>query len=104
MNIPATMRALLQTSLQGPHGTFLDGPQPPYLAGFEAAGEVVAVGEGVTGTGLGTHVVGGCWTRPPPVSPAWSRSTIRRWSRCSASRTCWRFRIQSGNKPFIATI
>jgi NADPH2:quinone reductase len=94
MNIPATMRALRQTSLQGPqdtrvvtdapvpgpgrgevlirvaaagvnfadiskaHGTFLNGPQPPYLAGFEAAGEVVAVGEGVTGLRLGTHVVG----------------------------------------------
>ena len=40
------------------HGTFLGGPQPPYLAGFEAAGEVVATGEGVTGPGPGTHVVG----------------------------------------------
>ena len=73
MSIPATMRALQQTSLNGPqdlrlitdapvpvpgpgevlvrvaaagvnfgditqaHGTFLGGPQPPYLAGFEAA-------------------------------------------------------------------
>src|SRR5271154_7412875 len=27
------------------HGTFLGGPRPPYLAGFEAAGEIVAVGE-----------------------------------------------------------
>ena len=27
------------------YGTFLGGPQPPYLAGFEAAGEVVAAGE-----------------------------------------------------------
>ena len=26
------------------YGTFLGGPQPPYLAGFEAAGEVVARG------------------------------------------------------------
>ncbi|WP_433037955.1 zinc-binding dehydrogenase [Actinomycetospora sp. CA-053990] len=40
------------------HGTFADGPRPPYLAGFEAAGEVVARGEGVTGTDVGTHVVG----------------------------------------------
>src|SRR5260370_28722361 len=84
MSIPASMRALQQTSLNGPqdmrliadapvpspgqgevlirvtaagvnfadiskaHGTFLDGPRPPYLAGFEAAGEVVAVGEAVT--------------------------------------------------------
>jgi len=94
MSIPATMRALQQTSLNGPqdmrlitdapvpspgrgevlirvtaagvnfadiskaHGTFLDGPQPPYLAGFEAAGEIVAVGEAVTGPLPGTRVVG----------------------------------------------
>ncbi len=94
MSIPATMRALQQTSLKGPqdmrlitdapvpspgrgevlirvtaagvnfadiskaHGTFLDGPQPPYLAGFEAAGEIVAVGEAVTGPLPGTRVVG----------------------------------------------
>jgi hypothetical protein len=74
MSIPATMRALQQTSLEGPqhmrlitdapvpapgpgevlirvaaagvnfadtskaHGTFLGGPRPPYVAGFEAAG------------------------------------------------------------------
>jgi NADPH:quinone reductase len=94
MSIPATMRALQQTSLNGPrdtrlitdapvpnpgqgevlirvvaagvnfadlsraHGTFLGGPQPPYLAGFEAAGEVVAMGEGVTGPRPGTRVIG----------------------------------------------
>src|SRR4029453_7623625 len=94
MSIPATMRALQQTSLSGPqdmrlitdgpvpspgdgevlirvtaagvnfadiskaHGTFLDGPRPPYLAGFEAAGEIVAVGEAVTGLQLGACVVG----------------------------------------------
>jgi NADPH2:quinone reductase len=40
------------------YGTFLDGPQPPYLAGFEAAGEVVAVGEGVPGPRPGTRVIG----------------------------------------------
>jgi NADPH2:quinone reductase len=94
MSIPATMRALQQTSLEGPqdallitdapvpsagpgevlirvtaagvnfadiskaHGTFRDGPQPPYLAGFEAAGEVVAVGAGVTGPPPGALVIG----------------------------------------------
>jgi NADPH2:quinone reductase len=94
MSIPVTMRALQQTSLNGPqdmrlitdapvpvpgraevlirvtaggvnfadiskaYGTFLDGPRPPYLAGFEAAGEVVAVGEAVTGPQPGTRVVG----------------------------------------------
>jgi NADPH:quinone reductase len=94
VSIPATMRALQQTSLKGPqdmrlvtdalvpspcqgevlirvaaagvnfadisraYGTFLGGPQPPYLAGFEAAGEVVAAGEAVTGPRSGTRVVG----------------------------------------------
>ncbi|MBC7304919.1 MAG: zinc-binding dehydrogenase, partial [Nocardia sp.] len=94
MTVPETMRALLQTSWEGPqdmrliddatvpspgpgevlvrvvvagvnfadisksHGTFGDGPRPPYLAGFEGAGEVVAVGEGVDVARLGTRVVG----------------------------------------------
>src|SRR5262245_51505023 len=94
MSISATMRALQQTSLNGPqdmrlitdapvpspgqgevlirviaaggnfadiskaHGTFLDGPRPPYLAGFEAAGEIVAVGEAVTSPQPGVRVVG----------------------------------------------
>jgi NADPH:quinone reductase len=40
------------------HGTFLGGPRPPYLAGFEAAGEVVAVGEAVAGPQPGDRVVG----------------------------------------------
>ena len=94
MSVPATMRALQQTSLDGPQdlrlitdapvptpgpgevlirvtaagvnyadvsqtrGVFGDGPQPPYLAGIEAAGEVVAVGDAVAGLEPGTHVVG----------------------------------------------
>ena len=94
MSIPATMRALQQTSHSGPQdlrlitdapvptpgpgevlirvtaagvnfldismarGTFPGGPQPPYLAGFEAAGEIVAVGEGVAGPRPGAHVIG----------------------------------------------
>ncbi|MFE9789782.1 NADPH:quinone oxidoreductase family protein [Nocardia salmonicida] len=40
------------------HGTFRDGPRPPYLAGFEAAGKVVAVGEAVTSPRLGDRVIG----------------------------------------------
>jgi NADPH2:quinone reductase len=40
------------------NGSFRGGPQPPYLAGFEAAGEVVALGEGVATVSLGTHVIG----------------------------------------------
>lgn len=94
MSIPSTMRALEQTSLDGPkdlclitdapvpapgpgqvlirvsaagvnfvdiqqaRGIFPGGPQPPYLAGIEAAGEVVAVGEGVTDPEPGAHVIG----------------------------------------------
>ncbi|MFF0456744.1 NADPH:quinone oxidoreductase family protein [Nocardia africana] len=94
MTIPATMRALQQTSLRGPRdtrlitdapvphpgrgeilirvtaagvnfadisksrGTFGSGPRPPYPAGFEAAGEVVAVGEGVTEPRPGARVTG----------------------------------------------
>jgi NADPH2:quinone reductase len=40
------------------YGTFLGGPRPPYLAGFEAAGEIVAVGDAVTGPQPGACVVG----------------------------------------------
>ncbi|MEJ3655989.1 zinc-binding dehydrogenase [Actinomycetes bacterium KLBMP 9759] len=39
-------------------GTYHGGPQAPYLAGFEAAGEVVALGEGVEDVPLGQHVIG----------------------------------------------
>ena len=67
------------------HGTFLGGPQPPYLAGFEAAGEIVATGDGVTGLPPGARVIGvglGCgafaeYTALPAVSvmplpPGWT--------------------------------
>lgn len=40
------------------NGTFAGGPQPPYLAGIEGAGEVIAIGAGVTGVEAGAHVVG----------------------------------------------
>ncbi|MEU5261868.1 zinc-binding dehydrogenase [Amycolatopsis sp. NPDC021455] len=40
------------------HGTFLDGPRPPYVAGFEAAGEVVARGVRVAAPRLGDLVAG----------------------------------------------
>ena len=121
MSIPATMRALQQTSLNGPqdlrlitdapvpapgpgevlirvtaagvnygdisqaHGTFLGGPQPPYLAGFEAAGEIAAVGEAVAGLEPGARVIGagvGCGAFAEyvvlpavavvPVPPGWT--------------------------------
>ncbi len=40
------------------HGIFAGGPQPPYLAGIEGAGEVTAIGEGVTDLQPGTYVIG----------------------------------------------
>ncbi|MCM1973466.1 MULTISPECIES: zinc-binding dehydrogenase [unclassified Streptomyces] len=41
------------------HGTYDGGPAAPYTAGFEAAGEIVAVGPGVENPlPVGTHVVG----------------------------------------------
>lgn len=41
------------------HGTYGGGPQPPYVAGFEAAGEIVGIGQHVENPmPLGTHVVG----------------------------------------------
>ncbi|WP_131735844.1 zinc-binding dehydrogenase [Actinomadura roseirufa] len=40
-------------------GTYKGGPQAPYAAGFEAAGEIVGIGPDVDGPlELGTHVVG----------------------------------------------
>jgi NADPH2:quinone reductase len=39
-------------------GAFAGGPQPPYVAGIEGAGEVVAVGEGVIGFQPGARVIG----------------------------------------------
>jgi NADPH2:quinone reductase len=39
-------------------GTYVGGPRAPYIAGFEAAGEVVALGPGVTGLEPGAHVIG----------------------------------------------
>jgi NADPH2:quinone reductase len=94
MTLACTMRALQQTTLNGPQdlrlitdarvpspgpgevlirvtaagvnfvdisqarGVFAGGPQPPYVAGIEGAGEVIAVGQGVTELEPGTHVIG----------------------------------------------
>lgn len=94
MSTPTMMRALRQTSLNGPQdlrliadasvptpgpgevlirvtaggvnfvdiqqgrGIFPMGPQPPYLAGIEGTGEVVAVGQGVTDLEPGAHIIG----------------------------------------------
>lgn len=93
MNMPTTMRALRQTTRNGPrdlrltdvpvpvpgpgevlirvgaagvnfadvmqaHGTYGDGPRAPYVAGFEAAGTVVALGPAVTGLTVGDRIIG----------------------------------------------
>lgn len=65
------------------NGSFRGGPQPPYIAGFEGAGEIVAVGGAVNGLAPGAHVIGvgyGAFaeymTLPAaaavPVPPGWS--------------------------------
>lgn len=40
------------------HGTYAGGPRPPFVAGFEAAGEIVSVGAAVSGLAVGSHVIG----------------------------------------------
>lgn len=41
------------------HGTYEGGPQAPYVAGFEAGGEIVGIGPDVENPlPLGTHIVG----------------------------------------------
>jgi NADPH2:quinone reductase len=39
------------------HGTFGNNPTAPFIAGFEAVGEVVAHGEAVSQPAIGTHVI-----------------------------------------------
>jgi NADPH2:quinone reductase len=65
------------------YGTFRDGPQPPYVAGFEAAGEVVAVGEGVDRPVVGTRVAGvgfGAFAEYLVLSAAWAMPVPEGWS------------------------
>ncbi|ADB30225.1 Alcohol dehydrogenase zinc-binding domain protein [Kribbella flavida DSM 17836] len=93
-DLPATMRALTQPTLTGPHdlrldddvavptpgpgqvlirvgaaginfadvmqtrGTYDGGPRAPYVAGFEAAGQIVALGSEVGDLAIGDHVIG----------------------------------------------
>lgn len=45
--------------VQESRGTYPPGRTPPYLPGQEMVGEVVAVGSGVTGWGVGDQVYGG---------------------------------------------
>src|SRR4051812_12009967 len=61
--IPVTAAGPNFVDLQQATGTFAGGPRPPYVAGIEAAGEIMSGGSGSGGRGLtglqpGTHVVG----------------------------------------------
>ncbi|HEY3563259.1 MAG TPA: zinc-binding dehydrogenase [Kribbella sp.] len=57
--VRVTAAGLNYVDISQSHGTFADGPQPPYVAGIECTGEVVRVGEGV-GLAPGMHVIGVC--------------------------------------------
>ncbi len=65
------------------HGTFGETLEPPFVAGFEAAGEIVAHGAGVASPALGAHVVAagaGAFAEymvvpaaaAAPIPPGWS--------------------------------
>src|SRR5689334_9805506 len=89
--VPAAGEILIRVTAAGvnfadvmqAYGTYGGGPRAPYIAGFEAAGRVVALGEGVTGPALGARVVGAGYgafaefmTMPAaevvPVPPGWA--------------------------------
>src|SRR5258708_28474507 len=66
-------------------GTFLGGPRPPHLAGFEAAGEIAAVRAAVAGLATGppdlrhgpggplfAGVLGRPTAAPVPLASAWA--------------------------------
>ncbi len=64
--VPGPGEALIRVTAAGVNfadisqarGTFGGGPQPPYLAGFEAAGEIVAIGEAVGNVAPGARITG----------------------------------------------
>ncbi|WP_327092681.1 alcohol dehydrogenase catalytic domain-containing protein [Nonomuraea sp. NBC_01738] len=58
MSFDVTAAGVNFVDLSRARGTFAGGRRPPYLAGIEGAGEVVAVGEGVCGVEIGARVVG----------------------------------------------
>lgn len=65
-------------------GTYGGGPRPPYVAGFEAAGEIVDVGPDVESPlPLGTHVVGagpGAFARYMTMPAAGALAVPSGWS------------------------
>ena len=46
--------------LLGRVGLYPDAPKPPCVVGYEVAGDVDALGEGVEGFEVGQRVMGGC--------------------------------------------
>ena len=55
--VRVTAAGLNYVDISQSRGTFAGGPNPPYIAGIEAAGEVVSVGDWVK-LAVGTHVIG----------------------------------------------
>ncbi|HEY0812390.1 MAG TPA: MerR family transcriptional regulator [Pseudonocardia sp.] len=72
------------------HGTYAGGPQAPYVAGFEAAGEIVGVGPEIDSPlHLGTHVVGaglGAFAQYMTMSAAGAIPVPSGWSEVLDSR------------------
>ncbi|MDO3650699.1 NADPH:quinone oxidoreductase family protein [Nocardia mangyaensis] len=70
------------------HGTYGGGPQAPYVAGFEAAGEIVEIGPDVEcPLPLGTHVVGvgpGAFAQYMTMSAADALAVPSGWSDAEA--------------------
>ncbi len=56
--VKVTVAGVNFADLMQTYGRYHGGPAAPYLAGFEAAGQIVAMGEAVTGLTLGAHVIG----------------------------------------------
>jgi propanol-preferring alcohol dehydrogenase len=69
------------TDLHAAHGDWPVKPQPPFIPGHEGAGEVVAVGEGVTGLNVGDWA-GNAWL----------------WSACGECEYC-----QTGRETLCAS-
>jgi NADPH:quinone reductase len=70
------------------HGTYEGGPQAPYVAGFEAAGEIVGAGPDIESPlQLGTHVVGagsGAFAQYMTMPAAGALPVPRGWSDAEA--------------------
>lgn len=81
--IRVTAAGVNMADISQAYGKFYGGPQPPYLAGFEAAGEVVTVGEGVADFEVGAQVVGvgyGAFARYMVLPAAGALALPRGWS------------------------